>query len=298
MRIHILSVLLGITATLLAVAMFWPGVAPTTHAQSDTVLNLDRDWNNVAYTGDPLPVADALNDALDVTITVWLWRSFAGAWDSWTQGGPAIANSLARLDRGDIVWMRTSRAGAWTQIGATQAPGAAGLACWDLNGNGVFDPVTEDTVIDGVADALDCRGEPGLPGRAGRACWDANANGVPDPDEDVTGDGAANALDCQGTVGEISSVFLTTALTGVIEVVQTEIGPGVVISNAVCPANTLLTGGGDSVTSATNSDVWFSHPSGVGGNTWKVIARAVSGTITVQSYARCAQTGFVLGGVP
>ena len=295
MRIHILSALLGVTATLLAVALFWPGAAPTTHAQSDPVLNLDRDWNNVAYTGDSLPVADALNDALDVTITVWVWRSFNLTWDSWTQGGPAIANSLGRLDRGDIVWMRTSRAGPWTQIGAAQAPGSAGLNCWDLNGNGLFDPVTEDTVVDGVADALDCRGEPGLPGRA---CWDSNANGVPDPDEDVTGDGAANALDCQGTVGEISSVFLTTALTGVIQVVKTEIGPGIVTSKAVCPANTLLTGGGHGVTSFAKSAVWSSQPSGVGGNTWVVTARVEGGMIIVHSFARCAQTGFVLGGVP
>ena len=167
MRLHILSALLGVTATLLAVALFWPGAAPSTHAQSNPVLDLDRDWNNVAYAGDSLPVVDALNDALDVTITVWVWRSFNLTWDSWTQVGPAIANSLGRLDRGDIVWMRTSRAGPWTQIGAAQAPGSAGLNCWDLNGNGVFDPVTEDTVIDGVADALDCRGPAGLEGAEG-----------------------------------------------------------------------------------------------------------------------------------
>ena len=72
MRIHLLSVLPCIAATLLAVVMFWPSAAPTTHAQSDGVLNLDRDWNNVAYGGEPLPVAQARNDALDVTITVWV----------------------------------------------------------------------------------------------------------------------------------------------------------------------------------------------------------------------------------
>ena len=289
MRIHLLSVLLGITATLLAVAMFWPGAAPTTHAQGDGVLNLDRDWNNVAYGGDPLPVVDALNDALDVTLTVWLWRSFNLTWDSWTQGGPAIANSLAQLDRGDIVWMRTSQAGAWTQIGAAQEliPGAAGLNCWDLNGNGVFDPVTEDIVIDGVADALDCRGEPGLPGRA---CWDSNANGVPDPDEDVTGDGTANALDCQGTVGEISSVFLTTAFTGVTVVFESKSGTGVVQATATCPANTVLTGGG--FVKGLTGDIEWSYPLG---NSWVASSNGSGG---VSAYALCATTGFVLGGVP
>lgn len=91
--------------------------------------------------------------------------------------------------------MRTSRPGPWTQIGSAQAPSAAGLNCWDLNCNGVFDRVTEDTVFDGVADVLDCRGEPGAPGRA---CWDLNANGVSDPaTEDLNGDGASNAIDCR-----------------------------------------------------------------------------------------------------
>ena len=90
MRIHILSALLGVTATLLAVALFWPGAAPTTHAQSDGVLQLDREWNNVAYGGDPLPIEQALNDALDITATVWVWRSMLKAWDSWTQGAPVL----------------------------------------------------------------------------------------------------------------------------------------------------------------------------------------------------------------
>ena len=288
MRIHLLSVLLGVTATLLAVALFWPGAAPTTHAQSDPVLNLDRDWNNVAYTGDSLPVVDALNDALDVTITVWVWRSFNLTWHSWTQGAPALVNSLGRLDRGDIVWMRTSRAAPWTQIGAAQAPGSAGLNCWDLNGDGVFDPVTEDTVIDGVADALDCRGEPGL---AGRACWDSNGNGLPDPDEDVTGDGTANALDCQGTVGEISSVFLTTAFTGVTRVLEPESGSGLVEASAQCPTGTVLTGGGAFVSGG--AQVVRSYPEF---NGW--VATATGPGMTLQAFAICATTGFVLGGVP
>ena len=198
MRLHILSALLGVTATLLAVALFWPGAAPTTHAQNDGVLQLDPEWNNVAYDGDPLPIEQALNDALGITDTVWVWRSLPKLWDSWTQGALDLLNSLSTLDRGDVVWMRTSEAGLWTQLGAAQEPGAAGLSCWDLNGDGVFDAETEDANADGVADALDCRGDPGLPGRA---CWDLNANGEPDPAEDITGDGTANALDCRGPAG-------------------------------------------------------------------------------------------------
>jgi OmcA/MtrC family decaheme c-type cytochrome len=41
--------------------------------------------------------------------------------------------------------------------GAAGAAGAPGLACWDLNGNGVADDPDEDTNGDGLIDALDCQ---------------------------------------------------------------------------------------------------------------------------------------------
>ncbi len=45
--------------------------------------------------------------------------------------------------------------------------GTNGLACWDLNQNGVFDPATEDMNNNGVADIGDCRGEQGPVGPQG-----------------------------------------------------------------------------------------------------------------------------------
>ena len=44
-------------------------------------------------------------------------------------------------------------------MGDTGMQGAAGLACWDLNGNSACDTGTEDANDDGVCDALDCQGE-------------------------------------------------------------------------------------------------------------------------------------------
>ena len=168
MRIHILSVLLGVTATLLAGVLFWPETTPRAAAQNDAVLSLDAEWNNVAYGGDPLGVAAALNDAVGITEAVWLWRSLQKQWDSWTLGVPDSLNSLGSLDRGDIVWIRTSRAGSWTQIGAAPAAvaGPAGLSCWDSNVDGVFD-ADEDQDGDGVATVLDCRGPQGVAGELG-----------------------------------------------------------------------------------------------------------------------------------
>ncbi|MBN1612071.1 MAG: SUMF1/EgtB/PvdO family nonheme iron enzyme, partial [Polyangiaceae bacterium] len=89
--------------------------------------------------------------------------------------------------------------------------GADGLACWDLNSNGVCDLATEDTDDSGACDAADCRGPagadgangaPGTDGADGLACWDLNGNGVCDlASEDADSSGACEAADCQGAVG-------------------------------------------------------------------------------------------------
>jgi hypothetical protein len=76
--------------------------------------------------------------------------------------------------------------------GRTQ-PGAPGLACWDLNGNGQADP-EEDVNGDGIWDARDCQGADGgtgpagSDGAAGANCWDTIG--------DYNGDGTADAQDC------------------------------------------------------------------------------------------------------
>ena len=55
--------------------------------------------------------------------------------------------------------------------------GADGISCWDLNGNGVgdiaVDETNEDINLDGVVDALDCKGATGQDGQDGQ---DGNAN--------------------------------------------------------------------------------------------------------------------------
>lgn len=71
------------------------------------------------------------------------------------------------------------------------------LECWDKNMNGLGDP-EEDVNADGNYDVLDCRGPQGV---RGLSCWDLNDNGVADPEEDVNGDGFVDVLDCQGPEG-------------------------------------------------------------------------------------------------
>ena len=97
-------------------------------------------------------------------------------------------------------------------------PGADGLHCWDLNGNGLGEP-DEDINADGSLDAFDCQGHAGQDGLDGAdgasgsngsngsngvdglSCWDLNGNRIAEPAEDINGDGNFTALDCRGPVG-------------------------------------------------------------------------------------------------
>ena len=135
---------------------------------------LQRGWNNFAYQGDPLPVGDALNDAAPVVESVWGWDPNTQGWKSWLRDAPPFLNTLQTLVPERSVWVLASGDGVWTFIGCDGGgdgdgevtlvegpPGADGLNCWDLNGNGQFDPATEDANGDGRADARDCRGPAG-----------------------------------------------------------------------------------------------------------------------------------------
>ncbi|MCG3129333.1 MAG: N-acetylneuraminate epimerase [Phycisphaerae bacterium] len=51
--------------------------------------------------------------------------------------------------------------------GEEGAPGSPGVACWDLNADGIAQLDTEDTNEDGVVDVLDCRGDTGPGGSSG-----------------------------------------------------------------------------------------------------------------------------------
>ena len=93
--------------------------------------------------------------------------------------------------------------------GTSQGPkGDPGLACWDLNGDGIQD-ATEDINLDGLWDAADCKGPQGEPGAAGTngtnellACWDLNGDGIQDAAEDINLDGLWDAADCKGPQGD------------------------------------------------------------------------------------------------
>ena len=81
--------------------------------------------------------------------------------------------------------------------GATE-PGPAGLACWDLNGNGEADP-EEDINGDEVFDTLDCQGAEGPAGADGQEGADGQ-DGV-DGQDGASGGGTTGATGATGVTG-------------------------------------------------------------------------------------------------
>lgn len=156
---------------------------PSASSQGDVTYALAAGWNNVAYQGDELPIEVALNDAIDAVETVWAWQAESATWQSWTAGAPDELNDLDVLPRNTAVWVKATEPVTWTILGATLdeggtvgvpgpegpegPPGPAGLNCWDLDGDGVFDVDTEDQDGDAAPSAMDCQGPAGPRGPAG-----------------------------------------------------------------------------------------------------------------------------------
>ena len=92
-------------------------------------------------------------------------------------------------------------------VGSPGSAGAAGVPCWDLNGNGLAELAVEDRNGDLQVNVLDCAGPAGSagaaggPGPAGLHCWDLDADGLADVGEDVNGDSTIDAWDCAGATG-------------------------------------------------------------------------------------------------
>ncbi|MCW1148821.1 hypothetical protein OJ995_11385, partial [Flavobacterium sp. TH16-21] len=70
------------------------------------------------------------------------------------------------VDNGDGTITYTNEAGDVVTVNILGATGAAGINCWDINGDGINDP-TEDVNGDGFWNALDCQGATGATGANG-----------------------------------------------------------------------------------------------------------------------------------
>lgn len=113
--------------------------------------------------GDPTApnnyVGGSINPTATLEVNSWGATNVAGGssglrFTNLNTTSPVIANpgqGVLSVDAdGDVVYVQS-----------------AGLACWDLNGNGVFDVATEDQNFNGIADIGDCQGTQGVAGPQG-----------------------------------------------------------------------------------------------------------------------------------
>jgi hypothetical protein len=88
--------------------------------------------------------------------------------------------------------------GAAGPAGADGAEGPAGLACWDLNENGIADLPDEDLNGDGVVDVLDCNALANLPPGGGGAVEQFHKAYF----TENTYEGTDDCLACHGPIGQ------------------------------------------------------------------------------------------------
>lgn len=98
----------------------------------------------------------------------------ASGFSCWDQNQNGSCDADTEDTNGDGVCSVADCAGAPGKDGTPGEPGAPGhdgtpgkdgVACWDLNGNGVCDPGSEDRNGDMQCNVLDCQGKDGEPGQ-------------------------------------------------------------------------------------------------------------------------------------
>jgi hypothetical protein len=152
--------------------------------------------------GDPTAnqygtAGNSINPTATLEVNSWGATNVAGGssglrFTNLNTTSPTIANpgqGVLSVDAdGDVVYVQST-----------------GLACWDLNGNGVFDVATEDQNGNGIADIGDCQGATGAVGPQGPT----GAQGIQGPAGLTGPTGATGPQGAQGVAGPQGPAGLT-----------------------------------------------------------------------------------------
>lgn len=101
-RLLVAGILLGIVVLALP---------PGDLGAQDTV-SLEGGWNNVAYSGETLPLDEAFGSTLPLVESVWQWRALTQDWLAAFTTQPAVS-SLGTIENGAAYWILASRDTTW-----------------------------------------------------------------------------------------------------------------------------------------------------------------------------------------
>ncbi len=182
------------------------GTPPATGANGLEGMRMTPTTTTGVFTGiggDPTanqygPAGNSLNPTATLEVNSWGATNVAGGnsglrFTNLNSTSPTIANPgvgvLAVDADGDVIYVPQT-----------------GLACWDLNGNGLFDVATEDMNSNGIPDIGDCQGVAGPVGPAGPigpigATGPAGANGATGPQGPAGPMGPTGLTGATGPVG-------------------------------------------------------------------------------------------------
>jgi hypothetical protein len=77
---------------------------------SPAVVPLQRGWNLVVYSGEPIKVGEAFNGHEANIGTIYAWNPEKGAWDRHYMSGPAYVNSFSQFQAGTVYWVEAKEA--------------------------------------------------------------------------------------------------------------------------------------------------------------------------------------------
>lgn len=155
------------------------GTAPATGANGLEGMRMTPTTATGIFTGiggDPTsnqygPTGNSINPTATLEVNSWGNTNDAGGssglrFTNLNSTSPTIQNPakgvLSVDTEGDVIYV----------------PYPNGLACWDLDQNGIFDVATEDLNSNGIPDAGDCQGVPGPQGPAGTSTGAHNGTSV------------------------------------------------------------------------------------------------------------------------
>jgi hypothetical protein len=77
---------------------------------SPAVVPLQRGWNLMTYSGEPVKVGEAFNGHEANIGTIYAWNPDTGGWDRHYMSGPAYVNSFSQFQTGVIYWVQAKEA--------------------------------------------------------------------------------------------------------------------------------------------------------------------------------------------